>query len=190
VVERRGPTCEAWPSPTPGKWKAGDVFAWEMAKCAGSDAGVDALATYRARFRAAGMSNASDGVDTLRHVFVLLIGLGMMESAGRYNFWRAALGASENPKPPPRRAPTDVGARDTERSAGLKIRMSPPCADYNDERAVPPGCDPTGADEVAESRIGPLTAACRSRRISSGHAWQVRLSSRHLKPDRPRSQRR
>jgi len=70
------------------KWKAGDVYALEMAKRAGTNTRVDALATFSAEFRAASMSNASDGVDTLRHVFVLLIGLGMMESSGRYNVGR------------------------------------------------------------------------------------------------------
>ncbi len=30
------------------------------------------------------MSNEADGVNTLRHLFVLLIGLGMRESSGRY----------------------------------------------------------------------------------------------------------
>jgi hypothetical protein len=70
------------------KWKAGDVFALETAKQAGTSTSVDALAVYDAAFRAAGMSNATDGVDTLRHVFVLLIGLGMLESGGRYNTGR------------------------------------------------------------------------------------------------------
>jgi len=44
----------------------------------------DALAVYAARFKAAGMTNDRAGVDTLRHAYVLLIGLGMMESSGRY----------------------------------------------------------------------------------------------------------
>src|SRR5262249_50719731 len=35
-------------------------------------------------FRAAGMRNNISGPDTLRHLFVLLIGLGMRESSGRY----------------------------------------------------------------------------------------------------------
>jgi hypothetical protein len=44
----------------------------------------DALAVYQARFRAAGMRNDTAGVDTLRHSYALLIGLGMMESSGKY----------------------------------------------------------------------------------------------------------
>jgi hypothetical protein len=44
----------------------------------------DALSWYRARFAAAAMSNAAPGRDTLRHLFVLMIGLGMRESSGRY----------------------------------------------------------------------------------------------------------
>ena len=44
----------------------------------------DALSWYREQFMAAGMSNSDDGIDTLRHLFVLLLGLGARESSGRY----------------------------------------------------------------------------------------------------------
>ena len=44
----------------------------------------DALAVYQAQFQAAGMRNDTAGVDTLRHSYTLLIGLGMMESSGKY----------------------------------------------------------------------------------------------------------
>lgn len=44
----------------------------------------DALAVYQARFQAAGMRNDTAGVDTLRHSYALLMGLGMMESSGKY----------------------------------------------------------------------------------------------------------
>jgi LAS superfamily LD-carboxypeptidase LdcB/peptidoglycan hydrolase-like protein with peptidoglycan-binding domain len=66
------------------KLKAGDAAAREMAKANTGNTDRDALAHYAPEFRAAGMSNDSDGVDTLRHLFVLLIGLGMRESSGRY----------------------------------------------------------------------------------------------------------
>lgn len=45
---------------------------------------TDALTWYEARFAALGMSNATDGVDTLRHSYTLLIGLGMRESSGQF----------------------------------------------------------------------------------------------------------
>jgi len=45
---------------------------------------IDALTWYEAQFTAAGMSNTTDGVDTLRHAYTLLIGLGMRESSGKY----------------------------------------------------------------------------------------------------------
>jgi hypothetical protein len=45
---------------------------------------TDALTWYEAQFAALGMSNATDGVDTLRHSYTLLIGLGMRESSGQY----------------------------------------------------------------------------------------------------------
>jgi peptidoglycan hydrolase-like protein with peptidoglycan-binding domain len=44
----------------------------------------DALSWYRSRFEALGMDNSQDGIDTLRHLFVLLLGLGARESSGRY----------------------------------------------------------------------------------------------------------
>lgn len=66
------------------KFKAGDAAALEMAKAKTADADQDALAWYDDIFAAAGMNNDTDGIDTLRHLFVLLIGLGMRESSGRY----------------------------------------------------------------------------------------------------------
>lgn len=46
--------------------------------------GNDALVHYEAIFAAAGMRNDSAGLDTLRHSYTLLIGLGMRESAGKF----------------------------------------------------------------------------------------------------------
>jgi len=45
---------------------------------------TDALTWYDPQFAALGMSNASSGVDTLRHAYTLLIGLGMRESSGKF----------------------------------------------------------------------------------------------------------
>lgn len=66
------------------KLKAGDAAAKEMAKANTENLDKDALAHYAQKFYAAGMRNDSAGVATLRHLFVLLIGLGMRESSGRY----------------------------------------------------------------------------------------------------------
>jgi hypothetical protein len=46
--------------------------------------GDDGLAIYQSAFQANGMQNDKAGVDTLRHSYALLIGLGMMESSGKY----------------------------------------------------------------------------------------------------------
>jgi peptidoglycan hydrolase-like protein with peptidoglycan-binding domain/murein DD-endopeptidase MepM/ murein hydrolase activator NlpD/LAS superfamily LD-carboxypeptidase LdcB len=62
------------------KLKAGDAAVTEMAKANTGKTEKDALAHYVQEFNAAGMSNEFSGVDTLRHLFVLLIGLGMRES--------------------------------------------------------------------------------------------------------------
>ncbi|CAN7762109.1 hypothetical protein LJR029_006336 [Caballeronia sp. LjRoot29] len=45
---------------------------------------TDALAVYDPRFRQLGMDNSVSGIDTLRHSYVLLLGLGMRESSGKY----------------------------------------------------------------------------------------------------------
>lgn len=45
---------------------------------------TDALSWYNSNFKIAGMNNDKDGVDTLRHTFALLIGLGPQESSGKY----------------------------------------------------------------------------------------------------------
>lgn len=63
---------------------AGDAYAVEMAKAATGDPTKDALAHYEDLFKQAGMDNAKDGEETLRHLFVLMLGLGMRESSGRY----------------------------------------------------------------------------------------------------------
>jgi uncharacterized protein (TIGR02594 family) len=57
--------------------------AIEMAQAAG-DADEDALAWYGPEFLKLGMDIRSAGVDTLRGLFALMIGLGMRESSGRY----------------------------------------------------------------------------------------------------------
>jgi hypothetical protein len=65
------------------KLKAGDPAAMEMAKPIKGNDGKDALAHFAPEFKAAGLGNNSTSVDILRHLFVLLIGLGMRESSGR-----------------------------------------------------------------------------------------------------------
>lgn len=64
--------------------KAANPFAKEMAKANTGNSDKDALAHYAQKFRDLGMNNSVAGVDTLRHLFVLLIGLGMRESSGKY----------------------------------------------------------------------------------------------------------
>ena len=66
------------------KLRSGDAAAIEMAKANTGDQKIDALAHYAHEFDAAGMVNDVAGADTLRHLFVLLIGLGMRESRGMY----------------------------------------------------------------------------------------------------------
>jgi hypothetical protein len=64
--------------------KQGDAAALEMSKANSGNRRKDALAWYAQQFRQAGMDNESAGPSTLRHLFVLLLGLGMRESSGKY----------------------------------------------------------------------------------------------------------
>ncbi len=66
------------------KLKAWDAAALEMAKANTGNNTKDALAHYAQEFQNAGMDIDSAGVDTLRHLFVLLIGLGIRESSGEH----------------------------------------------------------------------------------------------------------
>lgn len=63
---------------------AGNAYAAEMAKAVTADAATDALKHYDELFKQASMDNSKAGPDTLRHLFVLMLGLGMRESSGRY----------------------------------------------------------------------------------------------------------
>jgi peptidoglycan hydrolase-like protein with peptidoglycan-binding domain len=61
----------------------GDGFVRELAKAPAGDED-DALVVYEAEFAALKMDNSATGLTTLRHLFVLMIGLGMRESSGKY----------------------------------------------------------------------------------------------------------
>ncbi len=73
----------AW-ARTYAKWKNGDPAALAMAAAEKGAPATDALSWYSDLFADEGMSNSTAGADTLRHLFVLLTGLGMRESSGRY----------------------------------------------------------------------------------------------------------
>lgn len=60
-----------------------------VSKPASTDDARDALSWYRSTFEGLGMSNAG-GVATLRHVYTLLLGLGMRESSGQHCVGRDA----------------------------------------------------------------------------------------------------
>jgi uncharacterized protein (TIGR02594 family) len=66
-------------------WLAeGDPTASRMARADTNNPDKDALSWYRSKFQALGMDNSQNGIDTLRHLFALMLGLGMRESSGRY----------------------------------------------------------------------------------------------------------
>jgi hypothetical protein len=66
------------------RYLAGDTSAIEMAKANTHNFNVDVLSWYRGYFQDLGMDNSVAGLDTLRHLFAFMIGLGMRESSGQY----------------------------------------------------------------------------------------------------------
>jgi len=66
------------------RFNNGDAPVLEMAKADTYNDDLDALSWYRSNFTAIGLSNATAGLDTLRHLYVLLLGLGMRESSGKH----------------------------------------------------------------------------------------------------------
>jgi uncharacterized protein (TIGR02594 family) len=63
----------------------GDPAARVMAAAESGDPDTDALTWYADEFAQQGMPNDASGINTLRHLFVLMFGLGMRESSG--NCW-------------------------------------------------------------------------------------------------------
>jgi hypothetical protein len=66
------------------KFHRGDGAVHEMARADKGHTSTDALAFYRDEFQKKGMDNSKPGINTLRHLFVILMGLGMRESSGRH----------------------------------------------------------------------------------------------------------
>lgn len=66
------------------KLNAGHVTFMEMAKANTKKDDTDALSWYNSIFVDIGMFNNMDGADTLRHLYVMLMGLGMRESSGKH----------------------------------------------------------------------------------------------------------
>jgi hypothetical protein len=69
---------------TLSKLSRGEPAAVEMAKADTNDSNLDAMTHYRDKFSELGMSNDEAGTATLRHLYVLLLGLGMRESSGQH----------------------------------------------------------------------------------------------------------
>ena len=66
------------------KLNSDDSSAMEMAKADTYNDDVDALSWYRSNLTSLGWTCSASGVDTLRYLFTLLMGLGMRESSGKY----------------------------------------------------------------------------------------------------------
>lgn len=66
------------------RWLENDPIVLEMAKANTHNDDLDAISWYNSNFVSLGMTNETSGLNTLRHLFVLLMGLGMRESSGRH----------------------------------------------------------------------------------------------------------
>ena len=66
------------------KFYDNDLAVEEMARASSNNPEEDVLAWYEEEFENCGMANAVDGLDTLRHLFALLLGLGMRETSGQH----------------------------------------------------------------------------------------------------------
>lgn len=66
------------------KWRFGDPAAAIMAMADTARPEADALSWYDGVFVSRDMRNDESGSNTLRHLFVLMYGLGMRESSGRF----------------------------------------------------------------------------------------------------------
>lgn len=66
------------------RWNAGDPIAKELGKANTGNDAIDALSWYNSNFSNLGMRNDETSLDTLRHLYVLLLGLGMRESSGKH----------------------------------------------------------------------------------------------------------
>jgi hypothetical protein len=66
------------------QWRIGYPPAVDMARADTGNESKDALAWYADIFADLDMSNDEDGADTLRHLWVLILGLGMRESSGQH----------------------------------------------------------------------------------------------------------
>jgi N-acetylmuramoyl-L-alanine amidase len=73
----------AWAN-TYRQWQMGYGPAVEMAKKNSGNSEKDVLQWYYTQYRDANMDNTRDGADTLRHLWALLMGLGMRESSGQH----------------------------------------------------------------------------------------------------------
>jgi peptidoglycan hydrolase-like protein with peptidoglycan-binding domain len=62
----------------------GDPAVEDMAQADRNNPDKDVLSWYAAEFKKLKMDNSKNGTNTLRHLFALMIGLGMRESSGKY----------------------------------------------------------------------------------------------------------
>lgn len=113
------------------KLREGAAYAVEMAAANTGNSSKDALAHYSQQFHELGMDNEASSVDTLRHLFVLLLGLGMRESSGRWCEGRDRSADNTTSET------AEAGLFQTSWNARSANRLLPQL--FNDYRAIPDG---------------------------------------------------
>jgi Bacterial SH3 domain/N-acetylmuramoyl-L-alanine amidase len=66
------------------QWRLGYAPAYDMALGTSNDPDTDALAWFADDFKQLGMDNVFAGPDTLRHLWMVILGLGVRESSGEH----------------------------------------------------------------------------------------------------------
>lgn len=106
----------------------------------------DALSWYAAEFQALDMDNDEDGAGTLRHLFVLMISLGMCESSG--NHWEGRDMSAANTSPDSAEAGLMQTSWDIHSASGEIVKLFNRYWD-----------DPNGFAETFSREITPRTSA-------------------------------
>src|SRR5262245_52226104 len=147
------------------KLKAGDAAVTAMAKKKTNDPAKDVLAWYDDKFLAAGMRNDVDGADTLRHLFVLLTGLGMRESSGRYCEGRDMDANNKTGEK------AEAGLFQTSYNARRAGPLLPPLYDHYK-------ANPSGFVEIFRERIRPACSPAEFKNWGSGEGVEFQRLSK------------
>ena len=135
--------------------------ALAMAQADREDEDTDALTWFKDQYEDLNMDNSRDGIDTLRHLFVMIIGLSMRESSG--NHWEGRDQSASNTSPDSAEAGLDQTSWDI-KSASPEIPKL--FNRYWD--------DPNGFREIFSEGLSPSSSSLQNYgkgAQGTGHQW-------------------